>query len=324
MMQRRRWLQLGSLTGASLMWPGLAQTADLADKPIRMVLAAPPGGPLDTLARALAQHMAASLGRPVFIDNRPGASGIVGTQIVASAAPDGHTLQLTIDAPLTQIPHTMPATYDVFRDLTPLGQVTNGGVVLAMHPSLPVKDVRELAEYGRAHPNSLNYASFGKGTVSHIYGALLARAIGVDMVHVPFQGSAHATAELLTGRCHLIFDTPAASAQHVQRGTLRLLAAASPARREQLPELPTMLEQGFKGFELRSWVGMIGPAGLPTALADRLEAALVAARQSTEVKRLLKSLYFESADGTRQQFAQRIRSEYDTWGRYVRELQIKV
>lgn len=327
-MKRRQLLQFGLASAGAMAAPlAMAQAPAQAiqrGRPIRIVLAAPPGGPLDTLARALAQNMSKTLETAVIVDNRPGASGIVGTQHVARSVPDGHTVQLTIDAPLTQIPHTMPTPYDVFNDITPIGQVSNGGLVLVVNANLPVKNLSELQAYVKQNGQSMNYASFGNGSVSHIYGELLTRAMGSPVVHVPFQGSAHAIVEVLTGRSAFMFDSPASATPHAAKGTVRVLGATGPARRKFLPDVPTMLEQGYKGFEQRTWIGLIGPAKLPASIVDQFEKALIEARQTPEISQLMQTMYFETSTASRTEFASILRSDYEAWGRNIKELNIRI
>lgn len=160
--------------------------------------------------------------------------------------------------------------------------------------------------------------------MSHIYGELLTRAMGATAVHVPFQGSAHAIAEVLSGRSAFMFDSPASATQHAAKGTLRVLAATGPARRQFLPEVPTLLEQGYKGFEQRSWIGLVGPAKLPTGIADQLEKALVEARQVPEISRLMENMFFESASASRSEFAGLIRADYEAWGKTIKALNIRI
>lgn len=320
-MHRRHLLAAAFAAAAPL---AQAQAFPLSGKAIRMIVGYSAGGPTDTQARALAQAMGQALGTTVIIDNKPGATGMIGALEVMRAAPDGYTLLYTIDGPMTQNPHTLKVQYDVFKDFTPIARAIVGGVVLTVHPSLPVRNAKELVAYARAHPGKLSYGSFGTGSVSHIYGEVLAQNQGIDLVHVPYKGSSDALKDLLAGRIQLIFDSPATSAPFVKDGKLRVLAVAGEKRRALMPDVPTLLEEGLPGFELRSWNGVFGPARMQADVLARLRAAVVQARTSPAFRDVIRTMASDAPDETPEAFAGVVRSDYDRWGGYIRKLGIAV
>lgn len=322
-MNRRSLLALGAIAGAASCgaW---AQTFPRAGKPVRMIVGFAPGGPTDTQARLLAQAMSTVLGVPVVVENKPGASGGIGAVEVARAEPDGHTLMYISDGVVTQNPHTLKAVqYDTFRDFTPVAQLTAGGVVLVMHPSVPAATLGEFLAYGKANPGTLAYASFGSGTVSHIYGEVLRLITGIDIVHVPYKGSADALKDLLTGRVQIMFDSPSTAAQFAKEGRLKILGSAGEKRRALMPDIPTLLELGLPGFEIRGWNGLFGPAGMSESVLQSLYAAVATASRTKVFQDGLLKMAFDPVDETPAQFARVVRRDYDRWGAYVRRANIK-
>jgi tripartite-type tricarboxylate transporter receptor subunit TctC len=313
-------LGLLALTASRGAW---AQAFPKPGKVVRIVVGFAPGGPTDTQARVLAQEMTKVLGTSVIVENRPGASGSIGAMEVARAEPDGHTLMYISDGVLTQNPHTLKSVqYDAFRDFTPIAQLTAGGVVLVMSPSVPVASLKELVSYGKAHPGTLSYASFGTGTVSHIYGEVLRQATGLDLVHVPYKGSADALKDLLAGRVQLMFDSPSTAAQYVKDGRLKILGSAGDKRRSLMPDTPTLLELGLPGFEIRGWNGLFGPAKMSDAVLKKLHDAMAAASRTSAFRNALVTMAFDPVDETPEQFAKVLRRDFDRWGAYVKQAHI--
>ncbi|SEB14488.1 tripartite tricarboxylate transporter substrate binding protein [Variovorax sp. YR216] len=324
-MQRRQFLPLASLL---LLGPTLARAQDFPKpgKPIRIIVGFAAGGPTDTQARALAQELGPILGVPVIVENRPGASGGIGAMEVARAEPDGHTLMYISDGVVTQNPHTLRSVqYDALRDFTPVARLTSGGVVLVMHPSLPAGNLQQFIAYGKANPGKLAYASFGAGTVSHIYGEVLRLATGIDIVHVPYKGSADALKDLLAGRVQIMFDSPSTAVQYVKDGRLRILGSAGTQRRSLMPDTPTLLELGLPGFEIRGWNGLFGPANMPAPVLQKLYAGVAAAAKAKTFRDMLATMAFDPVDNEPPaEFAKRVRSDYDQWGIYIRRANIRL
>jgi tripartite-type tricarboxylate transporter receptor subunit TctC len=301
-----------------------AQSFPKPGKPVRIIVGFAAGGPTDTQARALANEMAKVLNATVIVENKPGASGGIGAMEVVRAEPDGHTLMYISDGVVTQNPHTLKSIqYDPFRDFTPIAQLTAGGVVLVVHPSIPSGSMQEFIAYGKAHPGQLSYASFGTGTVSHIYGEVLRLNTGMDIVHVPYKGSADALKDLLTGRVQMMFDSPSTGAQYAKDGRLKILGSAGEKRRSLMPDTPTLLELGLPGFEIRGWNGLFGPAGMSNGVLQPLYAAVATASRTKTFRDLLVTLAFDPVDETPAQFAKVVRRDYDRWGVYVRRANIK-
>jgi tripartite-type tricarboxylate transporter receptor subunit TctC len=326
MMRRRSFLGATALAGPALYAQAQQGAAayPVAGKTVRVLVGYAPGGPTDTQARVLCQELTRSLHATFVVDNKPGATGMIGAQEVVRSPADGYTLLYTIDGPMTQNPHLMKTPYDVFRDFTPLSRSTIGGVVLTTHPSVPARNVKEFVAYAKANPGKLSFGSFGTGSVSHIYGEVLAQSQGIDLVHVPYKGSADALKDLLAGRVQLMFDSPATSAAFVKEGKINVLGSAGDTRRKLLPELPTLLEQGLPGFELRSWNGFFGPPGMPPALTARIRAAMDQARQSPAFIDAITTMSSDPVEETPEQFTLAIRTDYDKWGAYIRKLGIKI
>jgi tripartite-type tricarboxylate transporter receptor subunit TctC len=322
-MDRRSLLALAALalTASHNAW---AQIFPKQGKPVRVIVGFAPGGPTDIQARLLSQEMAKVLGVPVIVENKPGASGGIGAMEVARAEPDGHTLMYISDGVVTQSPHTLKSVqYDALRDFTPVAQTTAGGVVLVMHPSVPATTLKEFIAYGKSHVGTLAYASFGSGTVSHIYGEVLRQSTGIDLVHVPYKGSADAHKDLLSGRVQIMFDSPSTAAQFAKDGRLKILGSAGEKRRPLMPDIPTLLEQGLPGFEIRGWNGLFGPAGMNEAVLRSLYGAVASALRTKAFQDALVNMAFDPVDETPAQFETVVRRDYERWGAYVRRVGIK-
>jgi len=290
-------------------------------RPIRLVVGFAPGGGTDIQARLLAPRLAEALGVPVTVENRPGASTMIAAQEVARSAPDGHTLLYTFNGTFAQNPHTLASVpYDPFRDFTPVSLAARGSMLLVVHSSLPVHDIAELIAYGKAHPGTLNVASFGVGTSSHIYAELLARRVGIPMTHVPYKGGGDAANDLLAGRVQLMFDAAPTALQHAKTGALRILGVVAPSRTALLPDVPTLAEQGIRDIDLVGWLGVYGPAKLPPDIVARLNAALVKAIASPEVRNGFAAGAYEAVSSTPEELRALTREAYDRWGKVVKDI----
>ncbi len=295
-------------------------------RPIRLVVPYPPGGPLDIAARALAESVKDSLG-PVVVENRPGAGGNVGADTVAKAAPDGTTLVMGAVATHAINPwlySRMP--YDALRDFTPITLVAQVPNVLVMNSEtaqgLGIATVRDLVAYARKNPGKLNYGSGGNGSAGHLAGEMFKTQAGVFMVHIPYAGGPPAQLGLLSGQVDLNFDNLAAASANIRSGRLRALAVTTAQRSTAMPGLPTMAasagDLGLGGFDIHTWFGLFGPAGLPADVTARLNRAFVEALNSSAVKARLASLMAEPAPTTPEAFAQFVRSEHAKYERVVK------
>jgi tripartite-type tricarboxylate transporter receptor subunit TctC len=289
-------------------------------RPIRFVVAFPPGGGTDIIARSIAQKLAERLARQVLVDNRPGAGGNIGTDIVAKSAPDGYTMLMGSAGPLainSSLFASMP--FDPQRDLAPVTLAASTPNLLVVHPSLKVATVKELVELARAHPGEINFASSGHGTPAHLAGELFNSMAGVKLVHVPYKGAAPALADLLGGQVQLMFSTMPPALPHVKDGKLRALAVTSAKRSPATPNLPTVDEAALPGFEANTWHGVVLPAGTQPAIIARLNREIVAILHLPEIVERLSSQGAEPVGSTPEEFAAYIRSETKKWAKVVRE-----
>jgi len=310
-----------ALIGAA---PLAAAPFPIPGKPVRIVVGFAAGGGTDIMARQLAPRLAEVLGVPVLVENRPGASTALGAVEVARSAPDGHTLLYTFNGTFTQNPHTIASLpYDAQRDFTPISLAARGPLVLIAHPSLPVRDVRELVAYGRANPGTLNYASFGIGTSSHLFGDLLARQSGVPLLHVPYKGTGDAANDLLAGRVQLMFDSATSALPQVKAGRLRALAVVAERRSTFLPDVPTFAEQGIAGIDLTGWLGFWGPAGLPPDVVAALNAAIGKVLAMPELRDLFAQGAYEASPSTPAELDALVRDVSERWARIVQDLGVK-
>ncbi len=289
-------------------------------RPIRFVVAFPPGGGTDIIARSIAQKLAERLAQQVVVDNRPGAGGNIGTDIVAKSAPDGYTLLMGSAGPLAinaSLFDKMP--FDPIRDLAPVTLAASTPNVLVVHPSLKAATVNELIALAKARPGEINFASSGHGTPAHLAGELFNSMAGVKLVHVPYKGAAPALADLLGGQVQLMFSTMPPALPHVKDGKLRALAVTSSKRSRAMPELPTVDEVALPGFEANTWHGVVVPAGTPAAIVARLNREIVAILHLPEVVERLSGQGAEALGSTPEEFAAYIRSESVKWAKVVRD-----
>lgn len=290
-----------------------AGAAGYPDHPVRMIVPFTPAGATDLLARLVGERLGAKLGQSVVIDNRAGAGGNVGAEIAAHAAPDGYTL-LMGPASVYAISATLYPRlgYDLVKDLTPVSLVANVPHVLLVNNDLPVKSVPELVQLAKKNPGQLNIASQGSGTVSHLEAELLKHMAGIDMLHVPYKGSAPAILDLIGGRVHVMFDSIASALPHVRAGKLRAIAVASNTRSSLLPNVPTVAES-LPGYSAHSWLGIFVPAGTPQSVVQRLQRDLVAAIDDPKAQARLVEVGFEPKSSTQEDFAKLVRDEMAKW-----------
>jgi tripartite-type tricarboxylate transporter receptor subunit TctC len=293
-------------------------------RPIRIVDAFPPGGPSDLVARSINQKLSESLGQTVIVDNRGGAGGVLGVDFVAKSAPDGYTLLIGPSGALTIQPTLNPKLpYNPQRDLVTITQLTNGPQVIAIHPSVPAKSVRELLALAKAKPGQLNYASGGAGTANHLAVEAMKLAGGVKIVHVPYKGTGPALTGVLTGEAQMIIASLLATLPHAKSGRLRALAVTTTARSNALPDVPTASESGLPKFETSSWHGMLAPAGTPRAIVTKLHAEFVKAITQPDVKERLNAQGLDVVASTPEQFDAHIRSETAKYARVIKQLGLK-
>ena len=310
-----------AVTGASLVVVLVAMAAHAAEtfpsRPIRLISPFAAGGGNDMISRAVAQALTRNLGHSVVVDNRPGANTIIGMELVAKSPPDGYTLIMT--GSTVAINATLHANlpYDSLRDFAAVTQIAATPLIVAVHPSLPVAGVRELIALAKARPGELNFPSAGVGNVSHLAGELFNVMAGVRLVHVPYKGSAPATADLLAGRVSVVFNSAFAMLPFVKSGRLRALAVSGRARSALLPAVPTVNEAGVPGYEASTWYGLLAPAATPRAVIDRLQAETVKALTADDVRRRLIEDGLEPVVSTPAEFGAYIRTEIAKWARVI-------
>jgi tripartite-type tricarboxylate transporter receptor subunit TctC len=287
-------------------------------KTIRMIGPSSPGGGIDTSGRILAAALTPALGQQVVLENRPGAGGIVGTEIVAKAPPDGYTLMLSAAAALVVFPHTFrKLPYDPVRDFAPISLVANSEYILAVHPSLPVKTVKELIALARTRPGQIAFSSSGNFGFPHLAGELLKQHAKINMLHVPYKGGGPAATAILSGEVSLMFGTGPTVVPHAKAGRLRLVATAGNQRSKALPELPTVRET-LPGVEVSAWYGLLAPAGTPKEIIARLNAETVKALANPKVQQQIANSGAEAASNTPEEFAALIKADLARWASAVK------
>ena len=313
---------------SALMLPtlaGQARAQAFPDQPIRLVIPFAAGGPADLIARSVGRVMGERLGKPVVVEARAGAGGLIGVEYVAKSRPDGYTLVLASSGAMAILPHLQPnMPYDPRRDLSPITQVLAVPQIVSVAPGLGVRNLAELVALAKARPGQLTFGSAGIGSSLHLAGELFKLRAGIDITHVPFRGAAPAVTELLAGRIQILCaDVPALLGQ-VRAGALPALALTAPQRLAILPDVPTAEEAGVPGFISETWYGVLGPAGLPPDRVATLHAAARAALEDADTRRVLLDQGGRIVASSPEDFATFIRTAYDTWGEVVRATGMKL
>jgi tripartite-type tricarboxylate transporter receptor subunit TctC len=310
----RRSLLTAFLLAAVLPGAAAAQAGNWPARPIRLVIAYPPGGSTDIAGRLLAEALGRRLGQQIVVDNRAGAGGTVGALSVVRAEPDGYTLLLAASPEVSIAPTTMKTMpYDPVTELQPIALVGQVPFFLVVNPALPAANLQEFIAYAKANPNKLNYASFGNNTSNHLAGELFKSMTGIDAMHVPYKGSGPATADLIGGQVQYSFDAPPAVLGNVRAGKLRALAVATPQRLPNAPAVPTAAEAGLPGFVAGTWFGLLAPAKTPKAVVDRINAETVSLLASPEFHKAFSDRDIVPAGGSPEAFGKFIQSEVDKW-----------
>jgi len=307
--------------GAGVVLPVAAQ--DFPTRALRLVVPYGPGGSTDTVARVLAARMAESTGQQVMVDNRGGGASIVGTEVVARAAPDGYTMLLGNIALGANPSLFRKLPYDAVRDFAPVALVATMPTVAVTHPSVPVRSVKQLIALARARPGEIDYASVGNGSINHLTAEVFRASTGTSMVHVVYKGAGPALVDLLGGRIPLMFATIVASHPHVEAGRLVALGVSGLDRSPALPQVPTIAESGVPGFDVKEWQLLVVPAGTPAATMQRLNAELLKALNVPTARERIVGLGAEPAGSTAAEAAAFLRAQTERWARTVREARIR-
>jgi tripartite-type tricarboxylate transporter receptor subunit TctC len=311
-----------AIVGASMSGPSLAQPYPA--KPIRLVAPSSTGGGIDALARIIA-NSPHGLGQPIIVENRGGANGIIGTDLVAKAAPDGYTLLLGFTGAIAVNPSLYAKLpYDPVRDFAPITQVSASPPLIVAHPSIPARSLKELVKLDRARPGQLTYGTGGIGTGGHLTMEMFNLTAGTRVLHVPYKGVGPALTDVIAGQISLMVSSPISSQPHVQSGRLRGLAVAGRSRLPAMPDVPTVIESGFPGFESTSWFGILAPGGTPPAVVARLHKELSGLLRRPDVREQITRTGAEVVGDTPEQFSAYIKTEIVKWGKVIKAASIKV
>jgi tripartite-type tricarboxylate transporter receptor subunit TctC len=312
-----------ALLALALLWPLIA-LGQYPAKPLRMVIPFPPGGATDIIGRVVAQKMGERLGQSVVVDNRPGAGGTIGSELVAKSAPDGYTILVSTNSTHAVAAVLSKPPYDPLRDFTAIALLVQSPNILVVSPKLAVSNVRELIAAAKAKPGELSFASSGNGTIIHLTGEMFKQMAGVDMLHVPYKGTALSLPDLANGRVSILFDNIVSAQPNLRSGTVKALAVTSLKRSSLMPDLPTMAESGLAGFESIAWFALFGPAGLPAEVAKRLQEAALAALAAGDARERLAAAGGEAAPASGEEVRRLIRADMDKWARVVKAANVKV
>ena len=306
---------VGATASIAQTWP---------NRPVRIIVPLAPGGGSDILARLMAQHMGEALGQTFIVENKPGAGTVIGAELAAKSAPDGYTLYAT--SPNIVINHGLhpKLNYDALRDFAPISQWVSFSNLLVVNPSMPVHTVQELIDYARARPGQINYGSSGNGATTHLGMELLKVMTGIDIVHVPYKGSAPAMADLLSGQVSLMLDAGATSNRQIKAGKLRVLAVTGSTRSVLNPEVPTIAESGVPGYDSSVWIGLFAPAGTAPEIIEQLYATISQVLKKSEVRTKLLAKEMEPVGSTPAEFGALVKSELDKWLKVIKAANVKI
>jgi tripartite-type tricarboxylate transporter receptor subunit TctC len=308
---------------AALLLFAQGAAAQYPNHSIKLIVPFPPAGATDIVGRIVAHKLGEQLGQPVVVENRPGAGGSLGSDIVAKSAPDGYTILIATTSTHSIGPVLQKLPYDPIRDFAPITQVANIPNVLVVSPKLPVKNLQELVALAKAQPGKLNYSSSGIGTIVHLNGELFKMIAKVDMVHVPYKGTQLAIPDLANGSVAMMVDNLASALPNIRSGNVRPLALEAPQRSALLPEVPTFAEAGMPEFDLYVWFGMFAPAGTPREIVARLQREVLAGLKSPDLLERFEAVGAEPVGSTPEQFVERIRSDAAKWGEVIKTANVK-
>ena len=307
------------IAAGAILSAATAHSQNYPNHAARIVVPQLPGGGNDTIARMIGQKLTASLKQQYAVDNRAGAGGLIAAELVAKAAPDGYTLLLANVATMAIIPNAQKnAPYDPLKDFAPVSLVATSPLLVVVHPSLPVRNIKELIAFAKAHPSQLNYASNGVGSSTHLATEIFDMMAGVKMVHIPYKGLSAATTDLLSGQVQIMFSSAVATMPQVKAGRLRALAMTGAKRSPAMSDIPTVAEAGLRDYEAGSWYGIAAPAGTPKAIVDLLSREIATATRSPDALERLNAEGVVAVGSTPDEFAAFIRKEHERIGKVIR------
>ncbi|WP_326491061.1 Bug family tripartite tricarboxylate transporter substrate binding protein [Hydrogenophaga sp. NFH-34] len=324
-MDRRQFIAATAVTGLTLA-PATGWSQDAyPNRPVKLVVPFPPGGPTDIMGRTAAKAMGDVLGQSFVVENKAGAGGNIGTDAVAKAAPDGHTIGLSAISSLAIAPHLYDKLpFQVEKDFAPISLVGTTPCVVVVHPSAPFTDLKGLVAYAKANPGKLGYATSGIGTSNHLAAELLQSVASIELLNVPYKGSSQIVPDLLSGTVIMSMESSLATTlQHIRSGKLKALAVTSPARAKALPDVPTVAESGYPGFAVETWFGLIAPAATPPAVVQKLHDAWAKGAKTAEAQAAFDNISGNLRVTTPQEFGAFIKAENQRWGDLIRKLNIK-
>lgn len=313
---RRLFLRASAAVAAGAALPSAFAEGGFPSRTVTIVVPSAAGGGLDIIARRLAQKLAEEWKTSVIVETKAGGVGTIGTGAVVRSKPDGHTI-LLINTPLVQVPWLMQLPFDPMKDLAPVAQITTTFSMLAVHKSSPVNTLEEFIAMVKAAPGKYSYGSWGQGTSTHLYGLMLAKQAGLDMIHVPYIGAAPMTNALIAGHISAAFVDPVTSKVHMN--SIKLLASVGTARMPETPSLPTLKEKGFQNFESLGWVGLLVPSGTPPAIVSKISSDIVRLLGQPELAASFEALNFPARPATAVEFAETMRRDYAVWGKVIKE-----
>jgi len=314
-------LALAAAVLALAQLPALAQSWPA--RTVKIIVPFPAGGPTDVLTRYLAEKLSAQLGQPVVVENKPGAGGSIGADLVAKSAPDGYTLVMATASTHSIGPYLGKLPYDPVKDFTPVVWVGNATNVLVISNAVPANSVKDLIELARKDPGKLNYATSGIGTISHLTSELFASMAGVKLTHVPYKGTQQSIPDIASGQVAMLFDNIMTAQPNIKAGRVKAIAISSSARSPLVPELPTVSEAGLPGFQSVVWFGLLGPAALPKPVVERVNAEMNKTLALPDVKARFAQMGFDQAGGTPASFAQVMQRDADKWSKVIKDAGVK-
>ena len=321
----RGWRMLCAALASLVLWSPLAMAQSYPNKPIRLVVPFTPGGVTDTSGRLIAEQLSRRLGQQVVVDNKPGASGNIGTQLVATAEPDGYTLLLGFDGTMVINPHVFQKIgFDTLKDFAPVGKIGDAVLILVTSPTSPIKTLKDVIQLSKTQAGGLSYGTSGTGGTPHIAGELLKERTAANLVHIPYKGGGQAMTDVLGGNIPLVYTAIAGAIPHIKAGKLHPIAVSSAQRATSLPDVPTFIESGVADFEINSWVGLLAPAKTPKPILDKLNAELNAVLSDPTVRERLNGMGISATPGSADKFGQEMQRDLTRYANVVKSAGIKL